>query len=99
MKLNWKFLGEGRAQTRKLSMEEVWIFSGTTQFMFEIGSAFGGQATAPPLKELHHQLSILKLFKIVISNRFDLFHPQPSLFLFVLESPLWCFPSSVDHYF
>ena len=31
--------------------------------------------------------------------RFNLRHPQPSLFLFVLESPLWCFSSLANHYF
>ena len=31
MKLNWKFLGGGGVQTKKPSVGEVWIFSGTTQ--------------------------------------------------------------------
>ena len=45
------------------------------------------------LKDLSHRLCILKklakLFKIVIffPIRFNLLHPQPPLFLFVLESP------------
>ena len=29
----------------------------------------------------------------------NLLHPQPSLFLFGLLSPLWCFPSLVNYYF
>ena len=31
--------------------------------------------------------------------RFNLRHPQPSLFLFALESPLRCFSSLANHYF
>ena len=32
MKLNWKFLGVAGVQTKKPSMEEVWIYSGTTHY-------------------------------------------------------------------
>ena len=39
------------------------------------------------------------IFQIVISNPCILLHPQPSLFLFVLESYLWCFASLANHYF
>ena len=34
MKLNWNFLGGEGVQNTKPSMEEVWIFSGTTQFFY-----------------------------------------------------------------
>ena len=37
--------------------------------------------------------------KSLFPIRFNLRHPQPSLFLFTLESPLWCFSSLVSHYF
>ena len=51
------------------------------------------------LKELRHCSCILKklvkLLKIVISNPFK---SSPSLFLFALESPLWYFSSSANHF-
>ena len=31
--------------------------------------------------------------------QFNLLHPQPYTFLFVLESTLWCFSSLANHYF
>ena len=31
--------------------------------------------------------------KLSFPVHFNLFHPQPSLFLYALESPLWCFSS------
>ena len=34
MKLNWNFLGEGGGvQNKKSSVGEVWIFSGTAQYV------------------------------------------------------------------
>ena len=35
----------------------------------------------------------LKFSKSSFPIRFNLLHPQPSLFFFALESPLWCFSS------
>jgi len=33
MKLNWKFCRGGGVRSEKPSMEEMWIFSGTTHFL------------------------------------------------------------------
>ena len=37
MKQNWKFQGGGRVQTKKPSLGEVWIFSGTTHLRTPVG--------------------------------------------------------------
>ena len=48
------------------------------------------------LKELRHGWRILiSPFAI----RLNLLHPRPSLFLFGLLSPLWCFSTVVNYYF
>ena len=41
----------------------------------------------------------LNFSKSSFSICFNLLHPQPSLFLFALESPLWYSSSSANHYF
>ena len=61
------------------------------------------QSFFPALKELCHCSCILKklakLFKIIIPNPFQSYHPWPSLFLVVLESTLGCFSSLTNSYF
>ena len=55
--------------------------------------------------ELRHGWRILKematFFKFTIRNPsyINLLHPQPSLFLFGLLLPLWCFSTLVSYYF
>ena len=39
MKLNWNFLGGVGVQNKKPSVGGVWIFSGTTQCIFDFGHA------------------------------------------------------------
>ena len=44
--------------------------------------------------------TLANFFNIVIYNGgFNVLHPQLSLFLFALESPLWCFSSLANHHF
>ena len=57
-------------------------------------------------KELRHGWRILKklanFFQVrhlPFAIRLNLLHPQPSLFLFGLLSPLWCFSTLVNYYF
>ena len=51
------------------------------------------------LKELRHRSCILKKMAKLFKIRFNFLHSQPSLFLFVLESLLWCLSSLANHYF
>ena len=56
------------------------------------------------LKELRYRSCILKknwlnFSKSLFRIRFNLRHPQPSLFLCALESSLWCFSSLENVYF
>ena len=50
-------------------------------------------------KKTKHWQKCLNFSKSLFPNRFNLLHPQPSLFLSVLESPLWYFSSLANHYF
>ena len=45
------------------------------------------------------KLKELNFLKSSFPIRFNLPHPQSSLFLFALESQLWCFSSLANHYF
>ena len=47
--------------------------------------------------QVHHSLSVL-IFSI-LNLSILILHPQPSLFLFGLLSPLWCFSTLVNYYF
>ena len=57
------------------------------------------------LKELGHHLCIylkknwLNFSKSLFPVHFNPLYPQPSLFLFALESTFWCFSSLSNHYF
>ena len=46
-----------------------------------------------------YKKKLLNFSKSSFPIRFNLLHPHPSSFLFALETPLWCFSSSANHYF
>ena len=85
----------GRGGGLIVSALDSWI----ERSRFEHWSGTALCSWARHIKKLRHHSCIFEKNGKTFQIRFNLLNPQPSLFLFALESTLWCFSSLANHYF
>ena len=74
----------------------VKLFTGAKNYRYSGGSRHLKGATS---SFVYFEKRWLNFSKSSFPILFNLLHPQPSLFLFALESSLWYFSSLANHYF